>query len=177
MNNEFLKIESENIIEENPSKFMELAKKFNNAIKNPETIVNLLQGIGAVPAATATIGSIVSGNIPNTILSGLVLIGTILGSKVQSNNKEESEAMGLAWKGWSMLRKNSLLTLSDGRDYFVVDEIILDEVPYYYLATTDGEKIDVLYVRSISTNNEKTIYIVKDDNLLRRLTQLLISKN
>ena len=78
MSKENLKVLSEQTIEQNPSKFKSMVDKFAAAIKNPGTIINLIQGIGAVPAAVGTVGSILAGNIPVAVGAVVIVLGALI---------------------------------------------------------------------------------------------------
>lgn len=75
-----------------------------------------------------------------------------------------------------MLIKNSIVTLSDGKDYYVVDEITFNNIIYYYLATTDENNIDIMFSSVEVENGENVIRVVTDKELIIKLTEMLENK-
>lgn len=75
-----------------------------------------------------------------------------------------------------MLIKNSIVTLSDGKDYYVVDEIIFNNIIYYYLATTDENNIDIMFSSVEVENGENVIRVVTDKELIIKLTEMFENK-
>lgn len=72
-----------------------------------------------------------------------------------------------------MLSKGSIVRLSDNREYYVAESVIYNGCKYYYLATTDGGSIDIMFVSCDMVNGNKQVKIVSDESLLATLTQLL----
>lgn len=89
-----LLVEEEITVEKQPSKFKEFVGKFKEALSNPNTIANLLKGLGSVPAAATTVASALSGNIPVAVGALLVTLGTVLGSSMENSKAEEMELGG-----------------------------------------------------------------------------------
>lgn len=72
-----------------------------------------------------------------------------------------------------MLSKGLIVRLSDNREYYVAESVVYNGCKYYYLATTDGGSIDVMFVSCDILDGKKNIQIVSDEALLFSLTQLL----
>lgn len=79
----------ETSVEENPKKFKELADRFKRTLSNPKTMIDLLKGLGAVPAAVSTVVSALSGNIPVAIGASLVTAGIVLGGLMDKSYKND----------------------------------------------------------------------------------------
>lgn len=72
-----------------------------------------------------------------------------------------------------MLKRGTIIRLSNNQEYYVVESVVLDGVTYFYLATTDEETIDLMFVTCNIIDGEKVIDVVSDQSLLYRLTQSL----
>ena len=75
-----------------------------------------------------------------------------------------------------MSEELEIITLDDGKDYIVTDEIIIDDVKYVYL--TDEADIGSFCIRKINIiNNEEYLVGLKDRNEFNMALEKFIEKN
>lgn len=72
-----------------------------------------------------------------------------------------------------MLNRDTIIRLSNNREYYVVESVVLGGVTYFYLATIDEKTIDLMFVTCDIIDGEKMIDVVSDQSLLYRSTQSL----
>lgn len=75
-----------------------------------------------------------------------------------------------------MSEELEIITLDDGKDYIVTDEIIIDDVKYVYL--TDEADIASFCIRKINIiNNEEYLVSLKDRNEFNMALEKFMEKN
>lgn len=75
-----------------------------------------------------------------------------------------------------MSEELEIITLDDGKDYIVTDEIIIDDVKYVYL--TDEDDIASFCIRKINViNNEEYLVGLKDRNEFNMALEKFMEKN
>lgn len=104
----------------------------------------------------------------STVLAGIISLTVPIGIKIEEMTKRK----------WVMsnIEKGLIVELENGKEYYIIETIVLDEIEYLYLESLEFEKDhDIMFVK-YDTEDAK-VYPVTDEEIFKKLLLIVYKRN